>query len=155
MLVIKKPVSVSAGDTSAMLLPSDEFKITYEIDFTHSAIGTLLSGGRGGLGVFAGPSVGFLIGFPVAAFVAGLIVERWQAPVAAAALLGSVLGGVIVLYAFGIPGILMFIATLVDATKRIRFGTGTVNMPNTHPARVAAELAMLDHMLDGKFIMGI
>jgi len=39
MLVIKKPVSVSAGDTSAMLLPSDEFKITYEIDFTHPAIG--------------------------------------------------------------------------------------------------------------------
>ena len=28
-------------------------------------------------------------------------------------------------------------------------------MPNTHPARVAAEIAMLDHMLDGKFIMGI
>ncbi len=36
----------------------------------------LLSGGRGGLGVFAGPSAGFLLGFPVAAFVCGLIVER-------------------------------------------------------------------------------
>ncbi len=40
----------------------------------------LLSGGRGGLGVFAGPSVGYLLGFPVAAFVAGWIVERWSAP---------------------------------------------------------------------------
>jgi len=39
MLVIKKPVSVKEGDVSAMLLPSDEFKITYEIDFTHAAIG--------------------------------------------------------------------------------------------------------------------
>ena len=77
----------------------------------------LLSGGRGGLGVFAGPSVGFLIGFPVAAFVAGLIVERWQAPVAAAALLGSVLGGVIVLYAFGIPGMAIMLGkTIPEAT---------------------------------------
>lgn len=64
----------------------------------------LLSGGRGGLGVFVGPSTGFLIGFPIAAFVAGLIVERWNAPLPLAALTGSVLGGVVVLYAFGIPG---------------------------------------------------
>ncbi|MDH8644593.1 LLM class flavin-dependent oxidoreductase, partial [Klebsiella pneumoniae] len=34
-------------------------------------------------------------------------------------------------------------------------GTGTVNMPNTHPATVAATIAMLDHMLDGRFIFGI
>lgn len=39
MLVIKKPVSVKEGDVSAMLLPSEELKITYEIDFTHRAIG--------------------------------------------------------------------------------------------------------------------
>jgi len=38
MLVIKKPVSVSEGDGSAMLLPADEFKITYDIDFKHPAI---------------------------------------------------------------------------------------------------------------------
>jgi UDP-3-O-[3-hydroxymyristoyl] N-acetylglucosamine deacetylase len=39
MLVIKKPVSVKEGEGSAMLLPSEEFKITYEIDFAHRAIG--------------------------------------------------------------------------------------------------------------------
>ncbi|MFL5166225.1 MAG: LLM class flavin-dependent oxidoreductase [Microvirga sp.] len=49
----------------------------------------------------------------------------------------------------------MFIATLAEATKRIRLGTGTVNMPNSHPAAVAAQLAMLDHLLDGRFIFGI
>ena len=49
----------------------------------------------------------------------------------------------------------MFIATLIDATKRIRLGTGTVNMPNSHPAAVASQLAMLDHLLDGRFIFGI
>jgi alkanesulfonate monooxygenase SsuD/methylene tetrahydromethanopterin reductase-like flavin-dependent oxidoreductase (luciferase family) len=48
-----------------------------------------------------------------------------------------------------------FIATLIDATKRIRLGTGTVNMPNNHPAAVAANIAMLDHLLDGRFIFGI
>lgn len=64
----------------------------------------LLSGGRGGLGVFAGPSVGYLIGFPIAAFVAGLIVERWRTSVGIAAFAGAVIGGVAVLYAFGIPG---------------------------------------------------
>ncbi len=39
LLVIKKPVSVKAGDSNAILLPADEFKISYEIDFKHIAIG--------------------------------------------------------------------------------------------------------------------
>ena len=49
----------------------------------------------------------------------------------------------------------LFMATLVDATKRIKLGTGTINMPNHHPAAVAAQIAMLDHLLDGRFILGI
>jgi alkanesulfonate monooxygenase SsuD/methylene tetrahydromethanopterin reductase-like flavin-dependent oxidoreductase (luciferase family) len=49
----------------------------------------------------------------------------------------------------------LFIATLIEATKSIKLGTGTINMPNSHPAAVAAQIAMLDHMLDGRFIMGI
>ena len=39
LLVIRKPVSVKEGESSAILLPSDEFKITYEIEFTHQSIG--------------------------------------------------------------------------------------------------------------------
>jgi UDP-3-O-[3-hydroxymyristoyl] N-acetylglucosamine deacetylase len=39
MLVIKKPVSVKEGEGSAMLLPSNEFKITYDIDFKNKIIG--------------------------------------------------------------------------------------------------------------------
>jgi len=39
MLVIKKPVSVKNEEGRAMLVPSDEFKITYDIDFAHKAIG--------------------------------------------------------------------------------------------------------------------
>src|SRR5438309_6301874 len=48
-----------------------------------------------------------------------------------------------------------FIAWIAAATKQIRLGTGTINMPNTHPAALAASIAMLDHMLDGRFIFGI
>jgi len=48
-----------------------------------------------------------------------------------------------------------FIAWIAAETKQIKLGTGTVNMPNTHPAAVAAQVAMLDHMLDGRFIFGI
>ena len=48
-----------------------------------------------------------------------------------------------------------FLAWIAAATKQIRLGTGTINMPNTHPATVAASMAMLDHMLDGRLIFGI
>ena len=48
-----------------------------------------------------------------------------------------------------------FIAWLAAATRQIRLGTGTVNMPNGHPAAIAGQVAMLDHMLDGRFIFGI
>lgn len=48
-----------------------------------------------------------------------------------------------------------FLASLAYETKNIRLGTGTVNMPNSHPARIAAEVAMLDHMLEGRLNFGI
>jgi len=50
---------------------------------------------------------------------------------------------------------LMFLASLAHETKDIVLGTGTVNMPNSHPAAIAAQVAMLDHMLKGRFILGI
>lgn len=50
---------------------------------------------------------------------------------------------------------LMFLASLAHETKTIVLGSGTVNMPNSHPAAIAAQVAMLDHMLRGRFIFGI
>lgn len=50
---------------------------------------------------------------------------------------------------------LMFLASLAHDTKNIVLGSGTINLPNTHPAAVAAQVAMLDHILKGRFIMGI
>lgn len=48
-----------------------------------------------------------------------------------------------------------FLSSLAYETKNIILGTGTVNMPNSHPARVAGEIAMLDHMLEGRLNFGI
>ncbi|MDN4592050.1 LLM class flavin-dependent oxidoreductase [Xenophilus aerolatus] len=50
---------------------------------------------------------------------------------------------------------LMFLASLAHDTKNIVLGSGTINMPNGHPAAIAAQVAMLDHILKGRFIMGI
>ena len=44
--------------------------------------------------------------------MAGIVVERWSAPVGYAAFGGVVLGGIVTLYAFGIPGM----ALVLDKT---------------------------------------
>jgi len=65
----------------------------------------LLAGGRGGLGLFVSPTAGFLVGFPIAAFVTGLIVEKWRnAPLTLVAGIAAALGGIVVLYVFGVIG---------------------------------------------------
>lgn len=68
----------------------------------------LLSGGRGGIGLLVTPSVGFLLAWPVAAFVTGFIVEKVRSlPIGVVATLASIVGGILVLYAFGILGLAM------------------------------------------------
>jgi alkanesulfonate monooxygenase SsuD/methylene tetrahydromethanopterin reductase-like flavin-dependent oxidoreductase (luciferase family) len=54
-----------------------------------------------------------------------------------------------------IPSPLMFMASLIPQTSRIVFGTGVINLPNRHPAVVAAEIAQFDHMSQGRFLFGI
>ena len=54
-----------------------------------------------------------------------------------------------------ITSCIAFLASLAFGTRRIRLGTGTLNLPNSHPVTVASSVAMLDHLLEGRFIMGI
>ena len=54
-----------------------------------------------------------------------------------------------------IPSCLMFLSSLVHDTKNITLGTGTLNLPNGHPAAFAANVAMLDNLLEGRLIVGI
>lgn len=66
----------------------------------------LLAGGRGGLGVFVGTSVGFLVAFPVAAWVIGWISERAGTPYRLHwGLVANVVGGIVVMYLFGVIGL--------------------------------------------------
>ena len=53
-----------------------------------------------------------------------------------------------------IPSCLSFIASLAHDTE-LKLGSGTLNLPNSHPAQVAAHVAMIDHMLEGRYIFGI
>lgn len=62
----------------------------------------VLAGGRGGLGVFAGPTVGYLIGWLPGAMITGLIAHSgrltwWRV------LIAAIVGGMPVVYALGIP----------------------------------------------------
>ncbi|RAX46944.1 BioY family transporter [Arthrobacter sp. AQ5-05] len=64
----------------------------------------LLAGGRGGIGVFFGPSAGYLVGWILGAFVIGLVVHAGgRKPVLWRTLVGMLLGGILVIYAVGVP----------------------------------------------------
>ena len=66
----------------------------------------LLAGGRGGLGVFVGASVGFLLAFPVTAWVIGWISERAGTPYRLHwGLVANVVGGIVVMYLGGVLGL--------------------------------------------------
>ena len=62
----------------------------------------LLSGGRGGLIVFAGPTAGYLIAWPLAAWLIGALCEHyWHRLGATLYFLFIVLGGIVLVYAIG------------------------------------------------------
>lgn len=72
----------------------------------------LLSGGRGGLGAFVAPTSGYFMGWAAAAFVTGLLMGMLpkSTPLRAAgsAFVASAVGGILVLYACGIIGLMFF-----------------------------------------------
>ncbi len=107
----------------------------------------LLSGGRGGPAVFVGPSAGYLIGFVVGAAVVGLIVERFRTLTFWRVLAASVVGGMLVMYALGIPlqalvtgfplqtvatGSLMYLPG--DVLKAVIAASVTVGVVRAYPA---------------------
>jgi alkanesulfonate monooxygenase SsuD/methylene tetrahydromethanopterin reductase-like flavin-dependent oxidoreductase (luciferase family) len=54
-----------------------------------------------------------------------------------------------------IPNCMMFLAALIDVTSQMKLGTAVINLPHSHPVVVASNAAMLDHLLAGRFLMGI
>jgi alkanesulfonate monooxygenase SsuD/methylene tetrahydromethanopterin reductase-like flavin-dependent oxidoreductase (luciferase family) len=50
---------------------------------------------------------------------------------------------------------LLFLATLIPETRQIKLATGTTNLSHIHPALVAVQSAMFDHLAGGRFILGV
>lgn len=63
----------------------------------------LLAGGRGGLGVFAGPGGGFLLGWVAGAWAVGLFAGLRRAAAMPWLLLSCLAGGIGVVYLIGVP----------------------------------------------------
>ncbi|MGI5950910.1 MAG: biotin transporter BioY [Brooklawnia sp.] len=69
----------------------------------------LLAGGRGGLAPFVGPTWGFLVGWPIIAALIGWATSRFIGSpyVAWLGVAVNMVGGMLVLYAIGIPGMML------------------------------------------------
>jgi hypothetical protein len=50
---------------------------------------------------------------------------------------------------------MIFLATLIPETKRIKLATGTANLSHKHPVLTAVQAAMFDHLAQGRFILGV
>lgn len=50
---------------------------------------------------------------------------------------------------------LAFIASMADACPSITFGTGVLPLANYHPAMAAAQVAMVDHLVQGRLVLGV
>jgi len=79
----------------------------------------LLAGGHGGLSVFFGPTAGFIISWPFAAFVTGWLTEKnWRRMNAVWFFVFAAIGGIGIVYLIGIPWLAMVAnLSLVDAAK--------------------------------------
>ncbi|MBA9031601.1 biotin transporter BioY [Rhizobium leguminosarum] len=107
------PVPITAQSLGVMMagvvLGARRGAIAVLIVLVLVAIGLpVLSGGRGGLAIFASPTAGFLIGWIFAAFVTGYLSERLVNEQQSGLVqtvsffLTAMAGGIVVLYAFGI-----------------------------------------------------
>ena len=53
------------------------------------------------------------------------------------------------------PDLLQFLSYMAGRTQRIQLGSMVVVLPWHDPIRVAEEIALLDHLSGGRFILGI
>ena len=85
----------------------------------------LLSGGRGGVGVFFAPSSGYLIAWPLGAFLTGWLMQVLPASTprrsAASAFAASALGGLLVVHLCGVAGLV-----LIAKLSWMQAGLGTL-----------------------------
>lgn len=76
----------------------------------------LLAGGRGGLGVFASPTVGYLLGWLPASFVTGALMEKLPLRPGPSAGIAAIIGGVFLLALCGALGMSLILARSYSET---------------------------------------
>ncbi|WP_243387557.1 biotin transporter BioY [Bacillus kexueae] len=107
----------------------------------------VLSGGRGGLGIILGPSGGYILSWPIAAFIIGYLVEKSIHHLSLFKMvIYNVIGGIIVVYACGIT-FLSFVTELTwmqaatsalayipgDIVKAVLSGTIALQIQKVYP----------------------
>ncbi|WP_243291915.1 biotin transporter BioY [Bacillus sp. FJAT-47783] len=107
----------------------------------------VLSGGRGGLGILVGPSGGYIMSWPIAAFLIGYLVEKsWNHLSLWKMVLFNIIGGVLFVYACGIT-YLSFVTDLTwmqaaisalayipgDVVKAVLSGTIALQIQKAYP----------------------
>jgi biotin transport system substrate-specific component len=126
------PVPITAQSMGVMLagciIGAKRGALAYVLVILMVAIGLpVLAGGRGGLSVLVGPTGGFVFGWVIATYVTGLIAERvireGQSELRqfAGFFLASVIGGIVVLYAIGMPWV-----SVVTGTPLMAVVTGSM-----------------------------
>jgi len=123
------PVPITAQSMGVMLagciIGAKRGALAYVLVILMVAIGLpVLAGGRGGLSVLVGPTGGFVFGWVIATYVTGLIAERvireGQSELRqfAGFFLASVIGGIVVLYAIGMPWVSVVTGTPLTAVVK-------------------------------------
>jgi biotin transport system substrate-specific component len=119
------PVPITAQSMGVMLagciIGAKRGAMAYALLVVLVAIGLpVLSGGRGGLSVLMGPTAGYIFAWILGAFVTGLIAEHFvrEAQSSARQLAGffvaSLIGGIGVVYAIGMPVVSLVAGTPFD-----------------------------------------
>jgi biotin transport system substrate-specific component len=101
----------------------------------------ILPGGGGGLAVFAGATAGYLFSWPIAAFVTGVLTEAvWTRYNLAWAVLANVVGGIVVVYAIGVP--VLQLVTALPWGKALWLGAAVFIPGDLLKAAIAAAIAV-------------
>lgn len=119
------PVPITAQSMGVMLagciIGAKRGALAYVLLVVLVAIGLpVLSGGRGGLNVLIGPTGGYILGWIVGSFVTGYMCERIVKESQSAAiqiagfLAASCTGGILVVYAIGMPWLSLVTGTPFD-----------------------------------------
>ena len=53
------------------------------------------------------------------------------------------------------PDVLQFLSYMAGRTRHVKLGSMVVVLPWHDPIRVAEQISLLDHMADGRFILGL